>query len=177
MRDLLNFARRREPLREPVAIDALVARAVELLNTKLLRNRVQLRTAVRADLPPVLGDADQLTQVLLNLGGNALDAMPTGGQLAFEAELAPDGEAVVIRIIDTGVGMSQETILRIFEPFYTTKPEGQGTGLGMSVSLGIVKSHGGLLDVRSEVGRGTTMIVQLPLRSVPAAAVPNLAAP
>ena len=115
--------------------------------------------------------------MLLNLGGNALDAMPSGGQLAFEAELAPDGEAVVIRIIDTGVGMSRETAVRIFEPFYTTKPEGQGTGLGMSVSLGIVKSHGGLLDVSSEVGRGTTMIVQLPLKSVPAAPVPNLAAP
>ena len=174
-RDLLNFARHREPRREPVAVGALVARAVELLDTKLTRNRVKVRTALPPDMPSILGDADQLTQVLLNLAGNAVDAMPDGGELVFEAELRAETDAVVIRIIDTGVGMTPEQVLRIFEPFYTTKPEGQGTGLGMSVSLGIVKSHGGLLDVSSEPGRGTTMTVQLPLKAVPAPAAPELA--
>jgi signal transduction histidine kinase len=102
----------------------------------------------------------------LNLGGNAVDAMPDGGELIFQTELRPEADAVVIKVIDSGVGMTAEHALRIFEPFYTTKPEGQGTGLGMSVSLGIVKNHGGLLEVSSEPGRGTTITVQLPLTTV-----------
>jgi signal transduction histidine kinase len=125
-------------------------------------------------MPSILGDADQLTQVLLNLGGNAADAMPDGGVLVFQTELRPESDAAVIKVIDSGVGMTAEHTLRIFEPFYTTKGEGRGTGLGMSVSLGIVKAHGGLLEVTSEPGRGTTMTVQLPLTSVPAPA-PDLA--
>ena len=125
-------------------------------------------------MPSILGDADQLTQVLLNLGGNAVDAMADGGELVFQTELRPESDAVVIKVIDSGVGMTAEHAQRIFEPFYTTKAEGRGTGLGMSVSLGIVKSHGGLLEVSSEPGRGTTMTIQLPLKSVPAPA-PELA--
>ena len=167
-RDLLNFARRREPRREPVAVEALVERAVELLGTKLARNRVRVRTVLHPDMPSILGDADQLTQVLLNLGGNAVDAMPDGGELVVQTELRLESDAVVIKVIDSGVGMTAEHALRIFEPFYTTKAEGRGTGLGMSVSLGIVRGHGGLLEVSSEPGRGTTMTVQLPLKSVPA---------
>jgi signal transduction histidine kinase len=174
-RDLLDFARHREPRQEPVAVGALVARAVELLDAKLHRNRVKVHTALPPDMPSILGDADQLTQVLLNLAGNAVDAMPEGGDLIFEGELRDETDAVVIRIIDTGVGMTPEHVLCIFEPFYTTKPEGQGTGLGMSVSLGIVKSHGGLLHVSSEPGRGTTVTVQLPLKAVLAPAAPELA--
>jgi signal transduction histidine kinase len=100
--------------------------------------------------------------------------MPDGGELVFQTELRPESDAVVIKVIDSGAGMTAEHALRIFEPFYTTKPEGQGTGLGMSVSLGIVKNHGGLIEVRSEAGRGTTMTVELPLNSVPAPA-PKLA--
>jgi signal transduction histidine kinase len=173
-RDLLNFARRREPRREPVAVEALIERAVELLGTKLVRGRVQVRTVLHPGLPSILGDADHLTQVLLNLAGNAVDAMPDGGELVFRTELRPEADAVVIKVIDSGVGMTAEHALRIFEPFYTTKAEGQGTGLGMSVSLGIVKNHGGTLEVCSEPGRGTTMTVQLPLTSVLAPA-PELA--
>jgi signal transduction histidine kinase len=157
-----------------VAVEALVERAVELLGTKLARNRVRVRTVFHPDMPSILGDADQLTQVLLNLGGNAVDAMPDGGELVFQTELRLESDTVVIKVIDGGVGMAAEHARRIFEPFYTTKGEGQGTGLGMSVSLGIVKSHGGLLQVSSEPGHGTTMTVQLPLRSVPTP-VPELA--
>jgi hypothetical protein len=99
-RDLLNFARHREPRREPVALEALVERAVELLGTKMARNRVRVRTVFHPDLPSILGDADQLTQVLLNLGGNAVDAMPDGGELVFQTELRPEIDAVVIKVID-----------------------------------------------------------------------------
>jgi two-component system NtrC family sensor kinase len=173
-RDLLNFARPREPRREPVAVEALIARAVELLGTKLAGNHVRVRTVLHPGMPSILGDADHLTQLLLNLGGNAVDAMPDGGELEFQTELRPERDAVVIKVIDGGVGMTAEHALRIFEPFYTTKPEGQGTGLGMSVSLGIVKSHGGLLEVTSAPGRGTIMTVQLPLTSMLAPA-PELA--
>jgi C4-dicarboxylate-specific signal transduction histidine kinase len=173
-RDLLNFARRREPRREPVAVETVIERAVELLGTKLARGRVQVRAVLHPGMPPILGDADQLTQVLLNLGANAVDAMPDGGELVFQTELRPESDAVVIKVIDSGAGMTAEHALRIFEPFYTTKAEGQGTGLGMSVSLGIVKNHGGRIEVSSEAGRGTTMTVELPLNSVPVPA-PKLA--
>src|SRR4029077_5571122 len=153
---------------------AVIERAVELLSTKLARSRVQVHTVLHPGMPPILGDADQLTQVLLNLGANAVDAMPDGGELVFQTELRPESDAIVIKIIDSGAGMTAEHAPRIFEPFYTTKPEGQGTGLGMSVSLGIVKNHGGRIEVSSEAGRGTTMAVELPLNSVPAPA-PKLA--
>jgi two-component system NtrC family sensor kinase len=116
-----------------------------------------------ASVPWILGDADQLKQVFINLMGNAVDAMPDGGTLTVRTELRERAGSVAVNIIDSGVGMTSEQLTRIFEPFYTTKPVGKGTGLGLSVSLGIVKNHNGTLEARSEPGKGTTMIVSLPL--------------
>ncbi len=126
-------------------------------------------TSFDPGVPAILGDADQLTQVLLNLGTNAVDAMPDGGTLRFETEPCSESDSVLVKVIDTGLGMTAEQAARIFEPFFTTKAEGQGTGLGMSVSLGIVKSHGGSVAVDSALGRGTTMRVRLPRSFVPGA--------
>jgi signal transduction histidine kinase len=165
-RDLLNFARRREPKREPVAVDQLVLRALELLNARISKSSVRASTDFDPAVAPILGDADQLTQVFLNLIGNAVDAMPQGGPLLIRTEHAAESDTVSVRIIDRGVGMTPEQRERIFEPFFTTKGEGRGTGLGLSVSLGIVRNHGGSLDVESEPGEGTTMVVRLPVHSV-----------
>ena len=173
-RALLDFARRREPARQPVEVARLVTRTVDLLTTRVGRKRIAIETQLDPRTPPILGDADQLTQVLLNLAGNAMDAMPGGGALMIRTEWHPSLDVVTIALADTGIGMSAEQRARIFEPFFTTKPEGQGTGLGLSLSLGIVKGHGGNLTVESEPGQGTTMTVTLPAQSVSAPAAERI---
>jgi two-component system NtrC family sensor kinase len=165
-RSLLDFARKREVRHEPVNLNALVPRALELLGAKLRRRTVHVETRLAPELPAMLGDGDQLTQVLLNLIGNAADAMPNGGRLVVETAAQADTDSVVLSVSDTGMGIDAQHLPHIFEAFYTTKPEGEGTGLGLSVTAGIVKSHSGTITVESEPGRGTTMRVCLPLSSV-----------
>ncbi|MDB9339071.1 ATP-binding protein, partial [Nodularia spumigena CS-589/07] len=136
---------------------------------------IEIHTDIPNDLWLVSGDSTQLHQVVMNLCVNARDAMPSRGTLSISAENilvdenyarmnleAKAGLYVVITVTDTGVGIPQETLDRIFEPFFTTKPVGQGTGLGLSTVIGIVKSHGGFVNVYSEVGSGTSFKVYLP---------------
>ncbi len=164
IQDLLHFARRREPRREPVSIHDLLDRSLGLLGGKLAEAGVEVETVFDPELPPIWADGDQLTQVFMNLIANATDAMPEGGRLVVRTEVRDGGDPyLAVSFQDTGVGLRQDQLARIFEPFYTTKPERQGTGLGLSVSLGIVKNHGGRIDVESAPGKGTTMAVLLPL--------------
>lgn len=167
IRDLLGFARRRDPKRESLNLPDLVLRSLDLLQAKLAYARVEVQTVFDPAVPRILGDGDQLTQVFLNLMTNAADAMPGGGCLTAQTEIRRDQNmpCVAVGVTDTGVGMDREQLARIFEPFYTTKPEGKGTGLGLSISLGIVRTHGGTIEAESEPGKGTTMVVQLPLSS------------
>ena len=167
LRDLLDFARRREPNREPACLHLVLERALELLHAKLRGTSVDVERVFDASLPAILADRDQLTQVFLNLITNAVDAMDGGGTLVLETGTRQDDDGrtlIMVSVSDTGPGIPQEHLARIFEPFYTTKPEGLGTGLGLSVSLGIVRMHGGAIDVESKPGRGTTMRVTLPTR-------------
>jgi two-component system, NtrC family, sensor kinase len=114
------------------------------------------------DLPPVELDVSRIKQVFLNIINNAVYVMPNGGALTIRTEAANSG--VRISFEDTGPGIAPEHRDRIFDPFFTTKPEVSGTGLGLSVSLGIVQSHGGTIEVQTEMGRGTTFTIALPLR-------------
>jgi two-component system NtrC family sensor kinase len=164
-RGLLDFSRRREPKHEPVSVDALVPRALALIDSKLRGRDIAVHADLDESAPTILGDADQLTQVLINLAVNAIDAMGQGGTLAITTAAVDD--ALELAVTDTGMGMDAEHVSRIFEPFYTTKPDGKGTGLGLSVTLGILKSHGGTIAVESVLGRGTTMRVRLPRSFVP----------
>jgi two-component system NtrC family sensor kinase len=116
----------------------------------------------------VFGDRNQLTQVFLNLVLNALDAMPEGGTLTISVEKSEDGNYVNVSFTDTGVGIPEQNLASIFDPFFSTKKHAKGTGLGLSVSLGIIKQHGGDIDVHSEPGNGTTFTVSLPTARVPA---------
>ena len=144
---------------------------------------------IKCDLPResacLQGDVTQLHQVLMNLCMNARDAMPGGGTLRLEAATvhldaqyasmtpgAQVGGYFRVRVSDTGSGIPREILDKIFDPFFTTKPLGKGTGLGLSTVLGIVKSHGGFLDVRSESGKGTTVEIFLPVAGESAAAIP-----
>jgi signal transduction histidine kinase len=172
IRQLLDFARPRAPLTAPVNVTGLARRVCELVATIARKSSVTL-------VPPphdagllVPADDGQLTQVLANLVVNAIQATPAGGEVTIAArvvEQAPPpyvGSAeqpwMAIEVRDTGAGMDEVTRSRVFEPFYTTKEVGDGTGLGLSVSWGIVREHGGWIDVASAPGAGSTFTVYLP---------------
>jgi CheY-like chemotaxis protein len=163
-----------EGQRVPVSPGLLVQELQKIIRDSFPKD-VQVRVAIAARVWTVLGDPTQLHQVLLNLCVNARDAMPDGGELAIEVDnaeiddvytaLNPDakqGDYVVIRVSDTGTGIAPEARDRIFEPFFSTKEVGRGTGLGLSTSLAIVRSHGGFISLYSEPGAGTTFRVYLP---------------
>jgi signal transduction histidine kinase len=117
--------------------------------------------ALAKDLPEIMIDRHMMEQVLMNLLLNAIQAMRTGGILTIRTSM--EGGYCLVQIRDTGCGISPSVLPRIFDPFFTTKKEGEGTGLGLSVSLGIVERHGGKIAVESEVGKGTTFTVFIPL--------------
>lgn len=131
---------------------------------RIVRDDIELELRLDPELGKINGDASQLQRVFMNLGLNAVDAMPHGGRITLETENEPTSQEAVLRITDTGQGMDRETLARIFEPLFTTKPPGKGTGLGLPTVYGIVTQHGGHIDVHSERGKGTTFDIQLPLR-------------
>jgi two-component system cell cycle sensor histidine kinase/response regulator CckA len=141
----------------------------ERLLERTLGEHVELRTTVEPGLGQVRADRAQLEQVLVNLSINARDAMPDGGVLTIDARNA--GDCVRLTVSDTGAGMAQEVLDRAFEPFFSTKPAGEGTGLGLATVYGIVRGADGSIELRSDEGSGTTVIVQLPAtRDAPVAA-------
>jgi len=153
----------------PVAIEALLADAVGLVSSQTAARRLTARIDVPAELPPVPGDAAGLRQVVLNLLTNAIDATDAPGEIVVSARALPangrHGPAVELAVRDSGHGMSPEQVRLAFEPFYTTKANGRGTGLGLVIVDHIVRAHGGQLAVDSTVGHGTTMRVRLPLEA------------
>lgn len=174
VRQVLTFARGIEGERTEVQPKYLVKEMAQILGETLPRE-IRVETELSANLSPVLGDATQLHQVLLNLAINARDAMPVGGRLVLGAHdvvvdaaraarnppLKP-GLCVAFTVTDTGGGIPPEVLERMFEPFFTTKPLGKGTGLGLSTVYGIVRSHGGAVEVKTKVGEGTEFCVLLP---------------
>jgi PAS domain S-box-containing protein len=174
-RQLLAFSRRQDLQPGEVDLNALLPNLANMLQPALGPD-VQLRLDLAPDIKPVLADAGGIEQVLMNLGLNARDAMPQGGELRIATAAAslndefcatrPDirpGEYVRLTVSDTGVGMDDETMGRIFEPFFTTKEVGKGTGLGLSVVYGIIRQLEGLIEVQSQVGQGTRFDVYLPV--------------
>jgi two-component system NtrC family sensor kinase len=163
VKDLLAFARRSEPMREPLDLNNVVQRTLRLRGYQLTSNRIAVETDLAAELPAVVGDARQLQQVCLNLVTNAIQAMASrglGGTL-FVATSRSDSN-VLLEMRDTGPGIPEEARAHVFEPFFTTKAEGEGTGLGLSVSYGIVAAHGGRIEVLNTSATGTTFRVTLP---------------
>jgi signal transduction histidine kinase/CheY-like chemotaxis protein len=175
VRQLLTFSKGSDGPRIPIWPQAVV-RDVERFVGQAFPKSIEARYSLAADLPPILGDPTQLGQVLLNLCINARDAMPNGGTLWIDtARTIVDeayasavmhgvaGDYVTITVRDTGSGIPADVLDRIFEPFFTTKGPEHGTGLGLSTSLGIVRSHGGFLHVYTQPGVGTSFKVFLPV--------------
>ena len=162
VKDLLAFARRSEPHREPLDLNLVITRTLRLRHYQLSTNEIQVDTLLSHELPSVVGDARQLQQVCLNLVTNAIQAMaPTGGG-RLRVVTRAEGTSVILEMTDTGPGIPAGVRARIFEPFFTTKPEGEGTGLGLSVSYGIVTAHRGAIEVAETSPNGTTFRITLP---------------
>lgn len=174
IKQVLSFARGVEGERKPLQVTDTISEIEKVMKETFPRN-IDIRADLPGDLRTISGDVTQLHQVVMNLCVNARDAMPDGGILHISAENifidenyarmnteAKEGSYVVITVSDTGTGIPPEILDRIFEPFFTTKEFGKGTGLGLSTAHAIVKSHGGFMNVYSEVGKGTTFKVYLP---------------
>ena len=160
MRGLLTFARKAEFQRVSVDLNRVVSDVVALVEKSFAKQDIRIESALGPNLPRIQGSRDHLQQVLLNLLNNARDAMPQGGRIAIRTK-AGRGQ-VVTEVEDSGTGIAQEARQRLFEPFFTTKEVGKGTGLGLSVSYGIMKAHGGEIEVDSEPGRGALFRLTLP---------------
>jgi nitrogen-specific signal transduction histidine kinase/CheY-like chemotaxis protein len=168
---LLAFSRKERPEARTVDVNAVLTNMERML-VRLIGEDIRLETRLAHEQPHISIDSGELEQVVMNLVLNARDAMPMGGRVTVETRCAagPGGDeseapGVVLAVRDTGVGMDTETRKRIFEPFYTTKPMGEGTGLGLSTVYGIVQRAEGVVHVESEPGFGTTIDIWLPLAS------------
>ncbi len=163
--NLLNFSRPTSTRPEPTSLNHSLRHVVELAHYQLRRNRVEVVFDLAQPEPVVLADHFQMEQLFLNLILNAVQAMPSGGTVTLRTRTT-DGRAVA-EVADTGVGIPDEIRERIFDPFFSTREVGQGTGLGLAVSYTIVTAHRGTIEVESQVGRGATFRVILPLGRLP----------
>ncbi len=160
---LLTFSRKSPPAFTQVQVDDLINRCILLSQHKIQLSRISKTVFIPPSLPPVPGDFNQLQQCLINLLFNAIDAMPGGGILEISAGADLSQKEVFIQVKDSGPGISPSDLPHIFEPFYTTKNEGYGVGLGLSTVYGIMERHHGSVQVESQVGKGTTFTLKLPV--------------
>jgi GAF domain-containing protein len=170
VKNLLLFARQRAPERGPVDVNEVIEQALSLRQHQLQLAGIAVERELEAELPCIAGDAQQLQQVILNLVLNAEQAIlegQRGSRIVLRTRRRPDGRAVVAQVIDDGPGILPAALPRVFEPFFTTKEVGTGTGLGLSVSYGIVEEHGGRLSAESAPG-ATVFTIELPMTPAPA---------
>jgi two-component system, NtrC family, sensor kinase len=158
---MLDFYRPSRGSEESTGVNDILGNVLKLTQKRLQHSNIRVHTELADDLSPVPVVADQISQVFLNIVINAIEAMPSGGDLWLETLNSEDEEDLLIRFRDSGEGMSSEQMGNLFEPFYTTKSD--GTGLGLAISYGIVERHGGAIEVTSHQGRGSTFTVRLPV--------------
>lgn len=168
LRQMLLSARETPPERRPLSLNQIIQRTVELQRFSLAAEKIRVELDLDPLVAPILGDAGQLQQVLLNLFGNARQAIESqgkGGAIRVSTTRVDSGERIRLEISDTGPGIPEEMMARIFDPFFTTKPAGVGTGLGLAIVLGIVREHGGQVFVKSPSGKGAVFTIDLPASS------------
>ena len=161
---LQAFSRQEEPHFLPVSLNEVVENSLIMVSEHLKLKKIDVIKNLNDNLPYIYADSNQLEQVLLNLITNARDAIEEKGSgvIEFKTELSDDSKSVIVKISDTGAGISKANIENIFNPFFTTKDVGKGTGLGLSISYGIIRSHHGTIAVTSKEGEGTTFTIKLP---------------
>jgi len=160
---LLQFSRRSAPQVSTLDVREEIDKSLELIHYMLRQHQIIVRREVDPDLPMVQADRQQLRQLFLNLFTNASDAMPGGGTLTIRANAAPIGRQIVIEVTDTGTGISPDDLANVMEAFFTTKPEGKGTGLGLPICRRIVQEHNGTFEITSAgTGLGATVRLTLP---------------
>jgi two-component system, NtrC family, sensor kinase len=162
---LLNFSRTSPAEFTEVSLNTVLLETLGMVEHQLRKNRVEVRQRMDDGLAPVNGNQGKLQQVFLNLFLNARDAMPSGGVL--EVRTWSSNGSAMIEVGDTGEGIAPEHLARIYDPFYTTKGSRKGTGLGLSVTYGIVKEHGGSIEVDSQPGAGTRFRIEFPVARKP----------
>jgi two-component system sensor histidine kinase HydH len=158
--NLLDYARPKEPAKEKTSFDDIIHRSIALIKEDAQAKKVEVAVEIEEGIPRVQVDRDQITQVLLNITLNGLDAMQQGGRLIIRCFMGQQGKSIIIEIEDTGHGISAKELPRIFDPFFTTKKT--GTGLGLAIAHRIVENHGGTLAVKSTGKSGTTFRIVLP---------------
>ncbi|HEX5939469.1 MAG TPA: ATP-binding protein [Dehalococcoidia bacterium] len=162
IQDLLSFARRRPPRREQVDINELISRVLGIRSYDIQGAGIDVELALAADLPPIVGDGDQLQQVFFNVLTNAMQAVQDTPGPRIAVTTSAEAGDVIVRVTDNGPGVLADDVGRVFEPFFTTKKPGEGTGLGLSISYGIIRDHEGRIELRNEVSGGATTEIQLP---------------
>jgi len=160
VRQLLDFSQQHDPSLAPTEVNPLIERVLALSNYAFESSGVRLCKELGSELPLLMADGHMIEQVLMNLILNAVQAIRGDGVVTVRSR--KDEAACVIEVADTGCGIAADVLPKIFDPFFTTKGQGEGTGLGLSVSLGIVQRHGGEIQVRSQIGKGTLFTVRLP---------------
>ena len=164
VKSLLSFARRHKPERKPTALNDVIHAAIEILAYQLRTSNVEIRLQLAPELPLVVADPHQIQQVIVNIVNNArqaIDELERGGWIAIQTAVVADWVRITIQ--DNGPGIAPENVVKIFDPFFTTKEVGRGTGLGLSLCYGIVKEHGGTINVQSALGDGATFSIELPV--------------
>ena len=162
VKDLLEFARQSEPEMRMLNINDVLKKSISITSHPAELQNIRLLTDLTQELPEIQGDSDKLEQVFVNIMINALQAMPNGGALTVCTRITEDSRFVEIEISDTGCGIPQEHLCKLFDPFFSTKRTGEGTGLGLSVTLGIIEKHNGTIDVKSTIGEGSSFVIRLP---------------
>ena len=168
LHQVLGLSRKKPEKREPVEIEAVLDQSLSLLKYKFAKKQIGVEKDLQSNLPKLQIDDSQIGQVFTNLTVNAMDAMEPGGTLRFAIshhleESARQQPYVQILVEDTGRGIPPEILAHVFEPFYTTKEKGLGTGLGLFICYGIIEKHGGTMDVASAPGKGTQFKICLPV--------------
>jgi two-component system, NtrC family, sensor kinase len=159
--NMLGYARKMEPHVEDVDVNGTLKQTISLLENYAKNNNISIQTGLSPELPIIAGDQSQLQQVFLNLISNAIDAIGKDGVIRV-GSLRSNGE-IHVTVADNGHGIPEEVQKKVFDPFYTTKQSGKGTGLGLWISYNIIEKMGGVIAVSSKLGEGTTFLVRLPI--------------
>jgi len=164
VKGLLDFARQTEPKVEEADVNETIEQTLAVVENQALFQNVKITKVICPSLPKVMMDVGQMQQVFTNIVLNAAEAMEGEGGLTVATRMAPDNEYIEIEFADTGCGIPLENREKIFDPFFTTKEVGHGTGLGLAVSHGVITRHKGTIELKSELGKGTSFIIRLPLK-------------